>query len=304
LRHYSTLDLEAQTVHDVGSEEIERIHGEMRSRFAALGYPSSETIPQLYQRLIEEDGEVSGDQVLSTYTGIIREAEANLTAAFDTRPSASVVVIGDANGGGFYTAPSFDGSRPGAFYANTGGNPEPRYAMPSLAYHEAVPGHHHQIGIAVDLDNQPLFRRALSFTAFAEGWALYAEWLAWDLGWYESDPAGDLGRLQWEALRAARLVIDTGIHALGWDYDQGVEYLVNNVGFDSRTLYAPRQISRYVAWPGQATAYMVGMLHIRDLRQSAEARLGSDFDLVEFHRTVLGRGSVPLGVLSNLVNDM
>jgi uncharacterized protein (DUF885 family) len=303
LRHHTTTDLSAQQIFDMGMRELERIHAEMRTRFDALGYPDDEGLPALYQRVIADSGTVAGNDVVDTYTQIIREAEANLDDAFDIAPSAAVVVIGGATGG-YYSHPSFDGSRPGAFYANAGGQPEPRYAMRSLAYHEAVPGHHHQIGIATDLADQPLFRRAINFTAYAEGWALYAERLAGDLGWYDSDPHGDLGRLQWEALRAARLVADTGIHAHGWSHDQAVQFFRDNLGFDDQTLWAPGQVTRYVAWPGQATAYMVGMLRILDLRQQAENRLGDDFSLIDFHHEVLGHGAVPLEVLTSIVDDM
>jgi uncharacterized protein (DUF885 family) len=170
--------------------------------------------------------------------------------------------------------------------------------MPSLAYHEAIPGHHYQIDIARQLE-LPSIRHHLRFTAYTEGWALYAERLAFELGWYESDPYGDLGRLQYEAWRAVRLVVDTGIHAKRWSFNRAVDYMIENTGLERYLVQG--QISRYVVWPGQATAYMIGMLEILDLRQKAEEELGENFDLKEFHNLILGTGSVPLDILQEQV---
>jgi uncharacterized protein (DUF885 family) len=172
--------------------------------------------------------------------------------------------------------------------------------MPSLAYHEAIPGHHFQIAIAQELD-LPGFRTAVGSTAYTEGWALYAELLAHELGFYEDDPYGNLGRLQMEVFRAARLVVDTGIHAKGWTFDQGVEYMQENTGMPPGQIQF--EVSRYITWPGQATAYKIGMLKILELRQHAEEQLGDQFDLKEFHNVVLGNGSMPLSVLERVVQD-
>jgi hypothetical protein len=174
--------------------------------------------------------------------------------------------------------------------------------MPSLAYHEAIPGHHFQISIAQELD-LPFFRNNTFFTAYAEGWALYAEQLAWELGWYEDDPYGNLGRLQYEIFRAARLVVDTGIHAKGWTFDEALTYMNENVGFNPYVVNLDFEVSRYIAWPGQATAYKVGMLKILELRQKAIDQLGDQFDLKEFHSVVLGNGSMPLDILEKVVEN-
>jgi len=176
---------------------------------------------------------------------------------------------------------------------------QPLYGMPTLAYHEAVPGHHFQISLAQESD-LPLFRNVNTFLGYTEGWALYAEQLASELGWYDDDPYGDLGRLQAQAFRAARLVVDTGLHARGWTFDQAHEFMVENTGQEPG--FMQFEVSRYIAWPGQATAYMVGMLKILELRQRAIDRLGDHFDLQEFHRVVLSNGSMPLEVLERVVD--
>jgi len=171
--------------------------------------------------------------------------------------------------------------------------------MPSLTYHESVPGHHTQIAIAMDQPG-PVFRKVERFTAFVEGWALYAERLAFELGWYTNDPYGNLGRLQYEALRAARLVMDTGIHSNGWSFDQAVQFNIDNVGVSRGA--SESAAGRYSVVPAQATAYMIGMLHILDARQRAMDQLGAGFDLREFHRVVLTNGGVPLPLLDSVID--
>jgi uncharacterized protein (DUF885 family) len=194
-----------------------------------------------------------------------------------------------------------DGSRPGAFYAKASGSEE-YYGMPTLAYHEAVPGHHTQIALALEFD-LPSFRRGSHFTAYVEGWALYAERLMWELGVYDDDPYGNLGRLQFEAFRAARLVVDTGIHAKGWTFDEAVDFMTENTGFERDIINVDFEVSRYIAWPGQALAYKIGMNKILEMRQIAEQQLGEQFDLKEFHNVVLGHGAVPLEILERVVQE-
>ena len=297
LRHHTTTDLTADEIHQLGLDHLERIHDEMREIFDQLGYPQNETLQQLYARVAADGGVIPAVDVKATYEAIIEATEQNLDQAFDIFPSADVVVAEDPFGG-FYIAPSFDGTRPGAFYAGTSID-QPWFQMPSLTYHESVPGHHTQIAIAMDQAG-PAFRKTVRFTAFVEGWALYAERLAFELGWYTNDPYGNLGRLQYEALRAARLVIDTGIHSKGWSFEQAVQFNMDNLGASRGS--SEGAAGRYSVVPAQATAYMIGMLHILDARQRAMDQLGAQFDLKEFHRVVLTSGGVPLALLDGVVD--
>ena len=297
LRHHTTTDLTPDEIHQLGLAELERIHDEMRVIFNLLGYPANETLQQSFARVAADGGIIPAANVQSTYEAIIDLAEQNAPAAFDIFPSSDVVVIGDPGGGGYYIGPSNDGTRPGAFYAGTSYD-QPWFPMRSLAYHEAIPGHHTQIAIAMDQD-LPMIRKIPRSTGFIEGWALYTERLAWELGWHD-DPYSDLGRLQFEALRAARLVMDTGIHHRGWTFDQATRFNQDNVGASLGS--SQGAAGRYSVSPGQATAYMVGMLQILDERQRAMDALGPQFDLKAFHRALLTNGSVPLAFLDDIVD--
>jgi uncharacterized protein (DUF885 family) len=303
LRHFTTTNLSAEEIHQLGLDELERIHAEMKMVFEQLGYPQGESLVAYYDRVGVDGGHVSGNDVLATYEALISEADQNLDAAFDIRPEAEVVVIGDQFGG-FYISGSIDGSRPGAFYAAVGGAGEPYYAMPTLAYHEAIPGHHFQISLALEMRDLPSFRQGLTFTAYTEGWALYAEYLAQELGWYADDPYGHLGHLQAKAFRAARLVVDTGLHAHGWTFDQAQKFFTENTGLEVNDPINPEfQIARYLVWPAQATSYYIGYLKLMELREHAMTELGDQFDLKEFHRIVLSNGAMPLEILETVVED-
>lgn len=303
LRHHTTTDISAEEIHQLGLDELERIHLEMRSTFEGLGFPADISIIQAYNLAAQNGGQISGDDVISTYKDLIAEASQNLDLAFDIHPKADVVVIPDQYGD-FYIQGSYDGSRPGAFYAGVNSSGKEYYAMPTLAYHETVPGHHFQIALAMEMENLPSFRRGLSFTAYTEGWALYAENLAWELGWYEDDLYGYLGLLQAQAFRAARLVVDTGLHAKGWTFEQAQDFFSENTGFEVGDNVNPQHaIARYLVWPGQSVSYYVGFQKILELRQRAMDELGDIFDLKEFHRVVLSNGSVPLDVLEQLVDQ-
>ena len=297
LRHHTTTDLTPAEIHQIGLDELDRVHAELRTRFDQLGYPQNETLEELFARAESEGGTVSAADGLSTFESIIAVAETLLPDAFGVLPSTSVVVKPDPFGG-FYIGPSLDGSRPGAFFAGTE-NPQPYYLMPSLAYHEAVPGHHMQIQIQADQD-VPTFRKVVRNTGYVEGWALYAERLAFELGWYDQDVYGDIGRLQYEALRAARLSMDTGIHDLGWSFDEAVAFNQETTGFSLSS--SQGAAARYSISPGQATGYMIGMLRILEERQRAMDTLGNDFDLSAFHDAVLTAGGVPLDVLTTVVD--
>lgn len=293
LNYYTSGNLTADQIHQLGIDELARIHSEMRVLFDQLGYPQNESIAQLYARVDNDAELIPANQTKAVYESLIADAYLELPKLFNMLPVQEVVVIGGTSGG-YYIAGSDDGSRPGAFYANTSQN-SPYTTMPTLAYHEAVPGHHLQIALANELD-LPLFRKKGNFTSFIEGWGLYAERLAKDANWYENDAIGDLGRLQFEAMRAARLVVDTGIHSKGWSYNQADQFHIDNVGFAGA-------IARYSVWPGQATAYMTGMLKILELRQKAQDELGDAYDIREFHDAVIGNGSMPLNVLTKVVEN-
>ena len=299
LRHHTTSNLTAAEIHQLGLDELARIHAEIRAICVdQLAYPDTESLQEWYAR-VEEDGEIiPATETFQTFSDLVAFAEANLPQAFDVFPMADVVVQPDPFGG-FYIGPSFDGSRPGAFYAGTDFD-QPYAPMPSLTFHESVPGHHLQIALAMESD-LPIFRKIVRSTGFVEGWALYAERLAFELGWYDTDVFGNLGRLQFEALRAARLVIDTGIHSMGWTFDQAAQFNMDNVGASLNS--SQGAAARYSVWPGQATAYMVGMLQILSERQRASDALGANFDLFAFHRALLTNGGVPLSLLPDVVDQ-
>lgn len=299
LAHHTTTDLTADQIHELGLQEVERIQTEIHTICDELNYPETE-LPDLFDLIAKDSGYVYGNDAVTAYENLIEKASQNLDPAFDIYPTADVIVIGGPVGG-YYIPGSLDGSRPGAFYAAIGSR-EPKYGMPSLVYHETIPGHHFQIGIAQDLD-LPFFRTDILFTGYAEGWALYAEQLAYELGWYDNDPYGNLGRLQYELFRAARLVVDTGIHTKKWTFDEAYDYMVENVGFDRSVVDLEFEVSRYIAWPGQATAYKIGMLKILELREKAKTELGDHFDIKEFHRVVLGNGGMPLDILEQVVDE-
>ncbi len=298
LKHHNTTSLTPNEIHELGLQELDRIHREMRLIFDELGYPQDETLEQLYQRVAQDGGIIPASETKSTFEDIIAFADDRLAEAFDIFPDVGVVVVED-DFGGFYVAPSFDGTRPGAFFAGTA-NDTPYFGMPSLTFHETVPGHHYQIALSQDLDI-PAFRKLVFFTGYIEGWALYAERLAVELGWYENDPYGNLGRLQLEALRAARLVMDTGIHHRGWSFQRATIFNNENVGASIPS--SQGAAGRYSVIPGQATGYMIGMLAILDMRQRAMDQLGAAFDLKEFHRIIITNGSMPMAILDRVVDQ-
>jgi len=298
VQYFTTTNLTPDEIHQMGLDDLERIQAEMRTIFDQLGYPQDEDLPQLFARVAKDGGTLYGEEIVAGYEAIIAEAQIRADEVLGSQPQAEVIVI-PGQTGGYYIGPAVDGSRPGAFYAAVSGS-EPRYGMASLAYHEAVPGHHTQIALSQEMD-LPAFRKSMHFTAYIEGWALYAEYLMADTGVYVDDAYGDLGRLQYEAFRAARLAVDTGIHAEGWTFDQAVDFMVENTGMPERNMQF--ETARYIAWPGQALAYKIGMAEILRLRAGAEEQLGEQFDIRDFHDLVLGNGSVPLSILEEIVVD-
>ena len=302
LRHYTTTDMTADEIHEIGLQELDRIQAEIRAIANQLGYPEGESLTELYNRVAKDGGYVTSADVIESYESIIYEADQNLDAAFNIRPQAELIVIRSSIKG-MYVNASLDGTRPATFHAGPGNTTEEYYAMPTLAYHEGVPGHHLQISLAQEAE-LPTFRNLITFLGYAEGWALYAEKLAFELGWYEKDPYGNLGRLQAEAFRAARLVVDTGIHDQGWTFEQAERFFTENTGFEPGDSVEPNlQIARYIVWPGQSTSYKIGMLKILQLHQKAMDQLGERFDLKEFHNVVLSNGSMPLDVLERVIDN-
>ncbi len=277
----------------IGSES------EIRAAFDILGYPNDGTFAELYDRVAVDSGIVPAGQIVPLNEGFIRQAQEDITEVFDIAPQTEVIVIG-GQGGGFYVSGSLDGSRPGAYYIGNQTDSY-RYWMRTIAYHEAVPGHHFQISIGNEQD-VPLFTKGGGFyTAFVEGWALYAEYLAMELGWYDDDIYSELGRLQWELLRAARLVVDTGLHSKRWSRQRAIDYYIDTVGATEGL--ATQQIDLYLYYVGYFTAYKTGQMKILELRQHAMDELGDLFDIKEFHRVVLMHNRLPLPLLERLVDD-
>jgi uncharacterized protein (DUF885 family) len=303
LRHSTTTELTAFEIHDLGLKEVKRIEEEMDGLLRQLGYREG-TIKDRMEKL-EADSQPPAEPdprpgLLAEYDRILRDAEKRAALIFDLRPKAPVEVrreppFTELNAAAHYTMPAKDGSRPGIFWAPLPGPKFPVAEMRTLVYHEAVPGHHFQIALQNEMTDLPQFRRYRAFgliSAFGEGWALYAEQLAAESGWYENDLKGRLGQLNAELFRARRLVVDTGIHAQRWTRQQAIDYGIE-----------PSEVERYVVWPGQACAYKMGMLKILELRAKARKALGSKFSLKEFHNTVLREGTVPLAVLGEVVDE-
>ena len=299
LRHFTGVELSAADIHETGLREGARVQAEIRACAAALGYPvDTLSIAELFATIERDGGALVDNDILIEYQRLIESAKVNSLAFLPALPTTDVVVEPDPVGGFYRSAPR-DGSLPAAFGAQTIGT-QPRFTMPTLAYHETVPGHHVQIALAQEMD-LPLLLSETGFLGFTEGWALYAERLAWEFGWYDEDPYGNLGRLQFELMRAARLVVDTGIHAMGWGYSEALTYYEEATGRSPQL--AQSDVYRYAVWPGQAVSYTVGYLKLLDLREAVRAALGDAFDLVSFHRALLGRGNLPLGVAVKWVED-
>jgi uncharacterized protein (DUF885 family) len=291
LRHYTTTELAADEIYELGLQNVERIKAEIRLEFDKLGYPSGESVEVSINRLVEESGTVSGNQAVAAWQTAIDRGRGMLDQVCNFKLDADVIVVGGELGNFLAPAP-LDGSRPAYFYAVTTGEIE-KYSIPDIAFHETYPGHFVQTTIARELD-LPLVRRIQQFIAYEEGWGLYAERLVWELGAYTDDPYGNLGRLDLELLRAVRLVVDTGIHTRQWTFDQAAQYMTGVLGYYT-------ELKRYTSIPGQATGYYIGFLKMLELRQKANDTLGSKFDIKEFHDTVLGSGEVPLAILEPLV---
>ena len=312
LHQNTTTTMKPNDVHELGLHEVDRIEGEMRILLDVNGFagqPIGVSMDLLAKdpRFLYPNDDNGRAAALAEYKRLIDTATSHCGELFITFPKAKIDIrrvekFKEATApGAYYQGGAMDGSRPGIFFANLRDmNEVPKWSMPTLSYHEGVPGHHWQISIAQELKGVPQFRKVIPFTAYAEGWALYCEWLAKQAGWYEGDPLGDLGRLRDELFRAVRLVVDTGIHAKHWTREQAVAYMREKTGMGEKDVTA--EIERYIVNPGQACAYKVGMLKIQELRARAQQELGDRFDHREFHDTLLKNGALPLEILEEQIN--
>lgn len=313
LKFFTTTDMSADDIHAMGLSEVERIQAQMLAILSSQGYDISAGFKAAMDLLVAdpshyyEDSAEGRAQILKDYQSILDEIDLGMNAAFRIRPNAGMEVVRipefkeKTAPGAYYEPPAIDGSRPGRFFANLFDiKATPKYSMRTLAYHEGIPGHHFQIAVAMELEGMPFIRRMSPFTAYTEGWALYAERLAWEMG-YQQQPLDDLGRLQAELFRAVRLVVDTGIHAKRWSREEAIEYMASNTGMALSDVTS--EIERYIVMPGQATSYKVGMMKILSLREKAKSALGEKFDLRDFHDVVLKNGAVPLAILEELIDE-
>jgi len=303
LHQLTTTNSTAKEIHAIGLREVARIEQEMDGYLRQLGYATGSIKERMEQLDADSQPPAQPDPrpaLLARYEEILHDAEKRAEPLFDLRPQAPCVVkreppFTEKSAAAHYTPPARDGSRPGIFWAPLPGPKFEITEMRTLVYHEAIPGHHFQVALQAEREELPRFRRDRLFgfiSAHGEGWALYAEHLAAESGWYEGDLRGRLGQLNDELFRARRLVVDTGLHAMRWTRQQAIDYGIK-----------ASEVERYVVWPGQACSYKIGMLKILELRAKAQRELGAQFSLKAFHNTVLRAGTVPLGVLEQLIDD-
>lgn len=307
IRRFTTTDLTAKEIHEIGLKEVERIKTRMLEIIKETNFNGGfndfteflRSYPQFYYSKPED--------LLSGYRDICKRMDAELPKLFGKLPRAPYGVReipaheAPQATTAYYNQPTADGTQPGWFYANTYDlKSRPKYEMEALAFHEAVPGHHLQIALQMELEDVPKYRTQASYTAFVEGWGLYAESLGKEVGFY-ADPYSEFGFLSYEMWRALRLVVDTGIHAFGWSREQAIEYMLANSALTRTNV--ENEVDRYIAWPGQALAYKIGQMKIRELRTRAETELGEKFDVRAFHDRVLGAGAIPLDILERRIDE-
>jgi uncharacterized protein (DUF885 family) len=305
IRHFTTLDLSPEEIHRIGRAEVERIRGEMRAVIDQVGFDGSfqeflellRTDPRFYAETPEE--------LLKEAAWIAKRMDGKLPALFKTLPRLPYGIepvpahLAPKYTTGRYVSAPLGSTQPGIYWVNTYDlASRPLYNLEALTLHEAVPGHHLQIALNRELESLPDFRRFSYISAFGEGWGLYSEYLGLEAGFY-TDPYSNFGRLTYEMWRACRLVVDTGLHAMGWSREQAMDLLAANTALPLHEVET--ETDRYISWPGQALAYKLGELEIRRLRRQAEAALGERFDVREFHDAVLANGSVPLPVLADTI---
>jgi uncharacterized protein (DUF885 family) len=303
----TTTKLKAAEIHAIGQRELTRIRGQMEAVMTETKFSGDFAA---FVKFLNTDPRffyADGESLLAGYRELGKRIDAELPRLFAELPRApygvrAMPAFRGPDAAEYYDGPARDASRAGYFNANIAGfRKKPKWEMATLVAHEAVPGHHLQIARGIELKDLPEFRRgSYGYTAFVEGWALYAETLGFEIGLYE-DPYARFGHLQWQAFRAARLVVDTGMHALGWSRQQAIDFMVERTGVDRA--FVASEVDRYVSNPGQALAYMIGELKIIELRDRAKTRLGPKFDLRRFHNAVIDQGALPLDVLEKVIDE-
>lgn len=312
LRWYTSTDLDADAIHQIGLKEVARLDQQMEARLRQLGLREGSVAARVQQlrddpRYRYPDSDAGRQQLLGDIEQRLRDLDPILPRWFGHLPPRKLVVkpvpahMQATSPGGYYYPPAMDGSRPGTFFINLGdGDTNTRWSIPTLTYHEGAPGHHFQISIGQTLTNLPMLRRSLNPSAFSEGWALYAEQLMAEAGVYQNDPAGDLGRLQAEMFRSVRLVVDTGLHRKRWTPAQAATYMQDKTGMKASEVRV--EINRYLVQPGQAASYKMGQLQLLALRERARKQLGPRLDIRAFHDLILGNGALPMTVVGKAVD--
>ncbi|RZO94079.1 MAG: DUF885 domain-containing protein [Gammaproteobacteria bacterium] len=314
LRSYTTTDYTAEEIHQIGLSEVERIGKRMKEIFTSLGYEVNKPVGEMMNDLNENPDFLYADTpdrkeiVVADYNQMVKEAEEDVRPYFERFPVSPVEVRAvpeyseKTAAGGYYQSPSLDGSRPGVFYANLYDIKQtPTFGMRTLTFHEAVPGHHFQIALNQENEDLTLYRKlGYRTSAFTEGWALYSEQLAVEVG-MTKNLYDELGVLQSEMFRANRLVVDTGMHYKRWTREEAMKYMKETTGMSDTEVRV--EIERYIVWPAQATSYKMGMLKILELRQKAKDALGEKFDIRKFHTIVLDQGIVPLFILEGIIDE-
>ena len=312
VRQWTTTDKSGEEIHRIGLDLVASLSARADALMKKQGLTQG-TVGQRFRAMYDDpkfhypNTDEGKAKLLADLNDKVKTVQARLPKYFGVLPKAGVeikrvpVYTEAGSPGGYYQPPTLDGSRPGAYYINLRDTDEqPSWALPTLTYHEAIPGHHLQGTIALEAPS-PMIRKLQFFSAELEGWALYAEQLADEMGMYDIDPYGRIGYLHDAIFRGVRLVVDSGMHAKKWTREQAVEYFVSSIG--DKDAAAITEVERYCVWPGQACGYMLGKLEILRLREDAKKRLGARFDIRKFHDAILTPGAMPLSVMGRVVDD-